>query len=330
MPVYFYWGEDDYRLQRAVNHLREQVLDPMWVSFNFDKIGSEQADAVMVALNQLMTPVLGGGGRLVWLVNTSLGQRSNEDILAELSRTLPNVPDNAHLLLTSPSKPDGRSKVVKLLQQHAEVKEFALTPTWKTEDLLANVRQAAQQAGVKLSAAAQELLSEAVGNDTRQLVMELEKLRLFAAGKELSVAEVASLVTASSQNSLQLAAVIRQGDTNKALGLVADLIRQNEAPLRIVASLIRQFRTWMWVKLLSEAGERDPQVIAKAADIGNPKRVYILQKEVQRLSASQFLATLPILLDLEVGLKQGAEPITTLQTKIIQLCQIFANAAAFK
>jgi DNA polymerase III subunit delta len=35
------------------------------------------------------------------------------------------------------------------------------------------------------------------------------------------------------------------------------------------------------------------------------------------------LATLPILLDLEVGLKQGAEPITTLQTKIIQLCQVF-------
>jgi DNA polymerase III subunit delta len=330
MPVYFYWGEDDYRLQRAANHLREQVLDPMWVSFNFDKIGPEHPDAVIVALNQVMTPVLGSGGRLVWLVNTSLGQRSNEDILAELSRTLPNIPDNAHLLLTSPSKPDGRSKVVKLLQQHADVKEFALTPTWKTEDLLANVRQAAQQAGVKLAAAAQELLSEAVGNDTRQLVMELEKLRLFAEGKELTVAEVASLVTASSQNSLQLAAVIRQGDTSKALGLVADLIRQNEAPLRIVASLTRQFRTWMWVKLLSEAGERDPQVIAKAADIGNPKRVYILQKEVQRLTAAQLLATLPILLDLEVGLKQGAEPITTLQTKIIQLCQVFANSATFQ
>lgn len=325
MPVYFYWGDDDYRLQAAVNRLRDNVLDPSWVSFNLDKIGPEQPDAVMSALNQVMSPPFGTGGRLVWLVNTSLGQRSNEDVLAELSRTLPNIPPDSHLLLTSNSKPDGRSKAVKLLQQHGEVQEFSLTPTWKTEDLLANVRQVAQQTGVKLAPAAQELLTEAVGNDTRQLFMELEKLRLFGGERELSAAEVASLVTTSSQNSLQLAAVIRQGDTAQALGLVADLIRQNEAPLRIVASLTRQFRTWMWVKLLSEAGERETQVIARAAEIGNPKRVYFLQKEVQRHRSTQFLATLPILLELEVGLKQGAEPITTLQTKIIQLCQIFMS-----
>jgi DNA polymerase III subunit delta len=261
----------------------------------------------------------------VWLVNTSLGQRSNEDVLAELGRTLPNIPADSHLLLTSSSKPDGRSKAVKLLQQHGEVQEFSLTPTWKTEDLLANVRQVAQQTGVKLAPAAQELLTDAVGNDTRQLFMELEKLRLFGGERELSAVEVASLVTTSSQNSLQLAAVIRQGETAQALGLVADLIRQNEAPLRITASLTRQFRTWMWVKLLSEAGERDTQVIARAAEIGNPKRVYFLQKEVQRHRLTQFLETLPILLELDVGLKQGAEPISTLQAKIIQLCQLFTS-----
>jgi DNA polymerase III subunit delta len=325
MSVYFYWGDDDYRLQQAVKQLRDNILDPTWISFNFDKIGPEQPDAVMQALNQVMSPPFGAGGRLVWLVNTTLGQRSNDDLLTELSRTLPNMPAESHLLLTSSNKPDGRSKAVKLLQQHAEVTEFALTPTWKTEDLLANVRRVAQQVKVKLAPEAQELLTEAVGNDTRQLWMELEKLRLFAGEREISAAEVASLVTSSSQNSLQLAAVIRQGATADALGLVGDLIRQNEAPLRIVASLTRQFRTWMWVKLLSEAGERDTQVIARAADIGNPKRVYILQKEVQRHPSAQFLAALPILLELEVGLKQGAEPMTTLQTKIIQLCQIFGT-----
>jgi DNA polymerase III subunit delta len=328
MPVYFYWGDDDFRLQQAVKQLREKVLDPTWASFNFDRIGAEQADGLMVALNQVMSPGFGGAARLVWLVNTSLGQRSNDEILAELSRTLPHIPAESHLLLTSNSKPDGRSKAVKLLQQYGEVREFALIPTWKTEDLLKNVRQMAQQAGVKLSADAQELLTEAVANDTRQLLMELEKLQLFAQGRELSAAEVGRLVTTSHQNSLQLATVIRQGDTPQALGLVADLIRQNEAPLRIIASLTRQFRTWMWVKLLSEAGERDPQVIAKAAEIGNPKRVYFLQKEVQRLKAAQLLETLPLLLDLEVSLKQGAEPITTLQTKVIQLCQIFATPSS--
>lgn len=34
MPIYFYWGEDDFTLNQAVNHLRDRVLDPAWVSFS--------------------------------------------------------------------------------------------------------------------------------------------------------------------------------------------------------------------------------------------------------------------------------------------------------
>jgi DNA polymerase III subunit delta len=332
MPLYFYWGDDEFRLQRAVMALRDRVLDPTWSSFNFDKISPEQPDGIVQGLNQAMSPPFGAGGRLVWLLNTTLGQRCSEDLLQELERTLVALPDSSHLLLTNASKPDGRNKATKLLQKYGEIREFALTPAWKTDELLQVTRQMAQQAGVKLDSQGLELLVQAVGNDTRQLQSELEKLRLYAnsgssesTSKPLTAREIAQLVTVTSQNSLQLAEAIRRGQTARALGLVTDLIQQNEAPLKISATLTRQFRTWLWIKLLTESGERDPQVIARAAEVGNPKRVYFLQKEVQSLSSTKLQATLALLLQLEVGLKQGSEAIATLQTKVIELCSLFAS-----
>ncbi len=325
MPIYLYWGEDDFTLQKAVAKLRDRVLDPQWVSFNYTSLSPEQPDAIMQGLNQAMTPPFGAGSRLVWLVDTTLAQQCSEDLLTELKRTLPVIPETTVLLLTCRSKPDGRLKSSQLLQKCAEIREFALIPPWKTEQLVQRVQQAAQEVGVKLTQTSADFIADSIGNDTRQLYSELEKLRLYAgvANKPMEVDAVAELVRANTQNSLQLAAAIRSGDAAQALALVAELINRNEPALRIVATLIGQFRIWLWVKLIMETGQRDERAIAQAAEVGNPKRVYFLQQDVLPLSLQQLVSTLPLLLELEVSLKQGAEEMLALQTKVIELCRLF-------
>jgi DNA polymerase-3 subunit delta len=322
MAIYWFWGEDEFAISRAIALLRQQVLDPDWSSFNADRIPPDQPDSVLQALNQAMTPPFGMGSRFVWLVDTTLAQRCSEDLLTELDRTLPALLETTVLLLTSTSKPDGRLKSTKLLQKYAEIREFPVIPPWKTDLLVKQVRQTAQTVGVKLTAGAIDLLTEAVGNNTRQLYTELEKLRLFAgdAKQPLDETAVAVLVTVSTQNTLKLAAAIRQGQVAIALDLVADLLRQNEPAPVIVKSLVGQFRTWLWVKLMLKSGERDEQTIAQAAELSNPKRLYFLKKEVEPLSLPVLLQTLPILLELEAALKSGAEELATLQTKIVELC----------
>jgi DNA polymerase III subunit delta len=326
MPIYFYWGEDDFALNQAVSALRDRTLDPDWASFNFDKISPDQADGIVQALNLAMTPVFGTGDRLVWLADTPLAQKCPEDLLGELERTLPNILETTVLLFTSTTKPDGRLKSTKLLQKVGDFREFSPISPWKTDLLVENVRQVAQTVGVKLSPRAIDLLAEAVGNNSRQLYSEMEKLRLYmGTGKEpLSEAAVANLVTAHTQNSLQLAAAIRQGDTAKALTLVSDLFSRNEPALRIVATLVGQFRSRLWIKLLTEAGERDEKEIARLAEVGNPKQIYYLQKEVKPLRLASLQKTLPILLELEFGLKFGADPLELMQMKVIELCQLYS------
>ncbi|MGD2184206.1 DNA polymerase III subunit delta [Lusitaniella coriacea] len=324
MPIYLFWGEDDFAMNQEIVKLREDILDPNWFQFNYHKISGDRPEDIQEALNQAMTPVFGSGGRLVWLENCSICQQCSEELLSELKRTLPNLPASSTLLLSAKKKPDGRNKATKLLQKLATLREFSPISPWKTDALVTRVEQTAKTMGVKLTRQATTLLAESVGNNTRQLWNELEKLQLWSGGSPKPIDEtiVSRLVVVNTQNSLQLAAAIRTGDSARALELVADLLQRNEPPLKIVATLIGQFRTWLTIRLLVDSGEKDDRAIAKAAEVGNPKRIYFLRKEIQPLNAQQLLATLPLLLALEVSLKRGAEPFATLQTNILQLCQI--------
>lgn len=325
MPVYLYWGDDEFSLAKAVDALRESILDPSWSTFNFDKILPDSPNAVISGLNQAMTPPFGLGSRFVWLVNSPITQHCPEDLVKELQRTLGVIPETTTLLLTTPNKPDGRLKSTKILQQHATVQEFSRIPPWKTDQLEQRVKQVAAEIGVRLTSPGVELIAEAVGNDTQQLYNELEKLKLYAGNdaKPLKIEAIATLIQSNTQNSLKLANAIKAGNTDQALELVAALIEHNEPALKIVATLVGQFRTWLWVKLMIERQVKDEREIAKAAEIANPKRIYFLRQEVQSMTVHQLQQTLPLLLELETQLKRGADEISTLQTQIIALCYLF-------
>lgn len=322
MPIYFFWGEDDFAMNQSIQGLRTEVLDPQWIDFNFDRFSGEESDSVIQALTQTLTPPFGMGGRLIWVQETTLGQQCSSDLFKELERTFPQIPDHGHLLFTSGKKPDGRLPSTKLLHQAAQVKEFPLLPPWQTEALRQRTQQVAQSQGVHLAPRAIALLAEAVGNDTRRLWNELGKLKLYQGDRPqpLTAEEVGQLVTSSSQTSLQLAQAILQGDSSRALGLLEDLLNLNHEPaLRVVATLVGQFRLWTMVQLLQEQGEKDDK-IAQAAELGNPKRLYFIRQELGRTPSTKLLPCLPILADLEYQLKRGGDPLSSCQTHIVELC----------
>jgi DNA polymerase III subunit delta len=325
MSVILYWGDDDFAIAKAVSAIQSSAIDPAWVSFNYEKITPDHEDAAIAALDSAMTPPFGTGKRLVWLVDPTLIQQCSEQLLAELERTLPQVPATTILLLTSKNKPDGRLKSTKTIQKYANVQEFSLISPWKTEELSQRVQIVAKELGLKLTPDAIQLLAQSVGNNTRQLYLELDKLQLLAGGEgqQIDRVMVASLVVANTQNSLQLAAAIRQGDVGTSLQLITELINHNEPALKIVATLVGQFRTWLWVKMLLDAGEKDDRVIATAAGLGNPKRLFFIKQELQSTTTDRLAASLPKLLDLEFNLKRGGDTTSTLQIYTIELCQIF-------
>ncbi|MGK7910648.1 MAG: DNA polymerase III subunit delta [Synechococcus sp.] len=326
MPIYLYWGDDRYSLKKAVQALQTKVLDDAWIAFNFDRLGAGAEDA-QTGFNQAMTPPLGMGDRLVWLENTQIVQQCSDDLMQELERTLTALPDTTHLLLTAAGKPDGRLKSTKFLKKVAKVREFKQIAPWDTDGLMDAVKAAARDKQLELNGAATALLAEAVGNDRRQLEMELEKLSLYVPAGKVTAAAVRELVPASADNTFQLAGHLRSGDTEKALQVLMRLLARNEPPLKMVAVLVGQFRTWLWVRVALDSGERDNKAIAQMAELGNPKRVYFLQKDVRSMSSRQLYRVMERLLDLDYQLKRGQDATRSLQTACIQIATLCGQQA---
>lgn len=324
MAIYLYWGEDDFAMSQAISTLKQDNLDRDWIQFNYDKFAGDKEDSILSALMQVMTPPFGGGDRVVWLFETNICQSCSEELLTQLQRTISQIPDSTHFLLTTSKKPDARIKSTKLINKYAKVIEFSLISPWQTEILVKKVEEVAQEKQINLTNSAIKILANCVGNDSRLLWQELEKLAIYQGDNSLPIDEetVKSLVNVSTQNSLQLAQAILDRNISLALTLVQDLITLNEPALRIVATLVGQFRTWAIVKTMIESGEKDEKKIAESADIGNPKRIYFLRQEIKNRSSKELLSSLPILLELESSLKLGADPLNALETKIIELCNV--------
>ena len=62
------------------------------------------------------------------------------------------------------------------------------------------------------------------------------------------------------------------------------------------------------MSLSRDSVSRDVNVIAKAAGIGNPKRIYVMRKQLQGRPPQRFLTLLSRLLEVEAALKRGAKP----------------------
>jgi DNA polymerase-3 subunit delta len=322
MPVHLYWGDDEAARQRAVEALVERLVDPAWGAINLSRLdGNDPAQAAR-ALEEARTPPFGGGARLVVLQRSPFCSQCPAELAERLEASLGLIPETCHLLLVSPGKPDARLRTTKALRKLAEEQSFALPAIWDGDGQLALVQRTAASLGLALEPAAAQALAEAIGSDSSRLASELEKLALFsgatagggAAGGRgpgpitITAAAVTALIGGQATSSLAVGEALLAGRPADAIGLVDALLLANEPALRIVAALSSQIRGWLWVSLLEQSGETDVAVIAAAAGIGNPKRIYVMRKQIRGRSPAKILNLLSRLLEVEAALKRGADP----------------------
>lgn len=308
MPIHLYWGDDEAGRQRAVEALIAAVVDPSWQSINLTRLDGNDAAQAAVALREARTPPLGGGDRVVLLQRSPFCSACPAELAVALEESLGLIPEHSHLVLVSPGKPDARLRTTKSLRAVAQEQSFALPAVWDGGGQLELVRRTAKSLGQALTPEAVEALAEAIGSDSARLASELEKLALYCGNRPIDGAAVAALVGSQATTSLQLGEALLRGDLGEAIALLDALVTAGEPPLRIVAALTSQIRGWLWVSLLEAQGEQDVAVIARAAGIGNPKRIYVMRKQIRGRPGRLFLDLLGQLLDVEAALKRGAEP----------------------
>lgn len=318
MPVCILWGEDDFEIALRVKELIEQAVDPDCKDFNYSQYDATKA--IGEILSEILTFPAIAGGRLIYLKDSTICNACPVEVLQQLECILPKIPSTNVLLISSKTKPDSRTKLGKLLIKHSSLEEFSLTPAWDNEASISKVNKLANKLEIKISRPAIALLIESVSSSSSKLYSELEKLKTFTGGRQIEVGNVSLLVTNTNGSALKLASAILASDTTIALKLTDDLLNSNEPALKIVATLVTTFRTWLTVKVCTLAGWQNDGAIASLADIKNPKRLYFLRQEVANVPVERLRQALPLLLELELTLKEGADEKRSLQKQIIRLC----------
>ena len=311
MPFHLYWGDDDAARNRAIEALVTQLVDPAWGSINLSRLDGGDLGQAAQALGEARTPPFGSGARVVVVQRSPFCNQCPAELAEQLEASLELLPADCHLILVNPAKPDARLRTTKALQKLVKAGQgfeasFALPAVWDGAGQIELVQRTAHSLGLRLEPAAAEALASAIGSDSARLASELEKLSLYGGqAPTITAAAVEALVGSQATNSLAVGDALLAGKAADAIALVDALLEANEPALRIVAALSSQIRGWLWVSLLEQAGEQDVAVIAKAAGIGNPKRIYVMRKQIRGKSPQLFLRLLSQLLEVEAALKRG-------------------------
>lgn len=314
MPIHLIWGDDAAARDRALQGLIDTVIDPSWSSINLSRLDGADAGQAAQALDEARTPPFGGGDRVVLLQRSPFCNACPAELADRFEAALELIPDNSNLVLVNPAKPDGRLRTTKALQKRIkqgldQEQRFVLPAVWDGAGQRQLVVRTAIAVGLTLEPKAIDALVDAIGNDSARLESELRKLALRAGdGGAVSHSLVEELVGGMATNALQVGDALLEGNPGDAIARWDALIDAGEPALRIVATLTGQIRGWLWVSLLEQQGERDVAVIAKAAGIGNPKRIYVMRKQLQGRPPKRFLSLLGRLLEVEARLKRGALP----------------------
>ena len=311
MPIHLIWGDDAAARDRAIDALIQRVVEPSWSSLNLSRLDGAETGQALQALEEARTPPFAAGERLVLLQRSPFCNGCPAELADRFEAALALVPDSSHLVLVNPAKPDGRLRTTKALQKRIKAgqdheQSFPLPAAWDGNGQRQLVQRTAEALGLSVDANAIDALVEAIGTDSARLESELRKLSLRTT--TINGDLVRELVGGRSTNALAVGDALLEGNPGEAIARWDALIDAGEPALRIIATLTGQIRGWLWVSLLEQQGERDVAVIAKAAGIGNPKRIYVMRKQLQGRQPKRFLSLLSRLLEVEARLKRGTLP----------------------
>ncbi len=324
MPIHLISGNDLGSSDNAIEKLIKGIIDPAWSSLNLSRLDGQDISQANQALEEMQSPPFGAGGRVILVKRSPFCNGCSAELTSKFEAAIKHIPEDTHLILNNLNKPDKRLKTTKLIQKlihnsQATESTFILPAIWDTDGKRLLVKRTAEKLNLRIEEEAITALIEAIGNDSSRLISELGKLALLEESKinsrpkdkgilKISKASVNELIEGMSTNSLEIGTYLLNGNFVEAILRTDALLNEGEPALRIVATLSGQARGWLWVKLLQEVNNQDVAYIAKQAGISNPKRVYVIRKQIEGKSTDFLIELLRRILKIETLLKKGKIP----------------------
>ena len=253
MTVHFFYGEEDYDIDKAVDLMRAK-LDKNFAAMNY----RVYTNPGFVELTQILRTQPMMFGNMLIVVNcggyfSDKGGGFDDKQLAEIETLIQESPENIDIVFVwklprgEGKKPDTRRKLYKILAK-TNCRVFDSLKTYQIAELTARIKGIAKEKDISLDNAACNALIEQIGNNLREFEAELEKLKLLAYPEKKIGEKLVRDNCISNQDLFNLTDYIMKNEKDKAL-MEFRLLTDKKHPLEILSAVQTMLRKWIVIKL---------------------------------------------------------------------------------
>ena len=305
-PILVLTGEDVGQFEWLKKDILKKIgYDPS--DLNYSYFDMKEASYAEVELDLVSLPFFADEKIVILdhLLDLTTAKKRNltDEDLKQFENYLENPSESTRLVIFAEGKLDSKRRLVKLLKRDAQIIE-ATTP--KEQDLKCYFASQAQELGIQFVGDSLDQLLLKSGYDFGELQKNLALLQAYKEDGQITLQDIKEVVPKSLQDNIfDLTQMILQRQIDQARNLVKDLRLQGEDEIKLIAILLGQFRMFSQVKIFSEEGQSESQIVASLSDLSgrkvNPYQVKFALRDSRRLSLS-FLMTF---IETDYAIKSG-------------------------
>ena len=197
-------------------------------------------------------------------------------------------------------KLDSRRKLFKLLSKQ-NAQEFKTIPTYKVDEITSWINKYARKIGIKVEQEASLTLIEQIGNNLREFVNELDKLKLAVYPEKIVTKNDVKVNCITNEDLFNFTDYLMTNKTDLALLEFRKLL-QKKHELEIMSALQTMLRKWILIKL----NEKKISTFEISKLTGMHE--FVIQKNMQKMknhSLRDLIKLKQNLIDAEYKIKSG-------------------------
>ncbi len=285
MPVYLFWGEEEFNLNNKIKALKDKILDPAWSMLNHKKL--KEPDLLQLT-ETLQTLPMSFGNMLIEIEANTIFLRGNrkfsssDPLVKKLIEILENINDKVYVLFVchiprdSGKKIDSTIKLTKTIDKIGKIEAFNPFKFYQDKEIAGWIQKNALEKNIKISTdAALELLHN-TGSNLRKLSSEIDKIALYVHPEKLIKKQDVLDLCSSHKNIFLLAEYWLQANKFEALNELHKLL-ETDHELKIMATLQTFIRKW--IKIKSESRNKNAYEISQSLGMNK----FLVEKDLQKL-----------------------------------------------
>ena len=309
-PILVLTGEDVGQFEWLKKDILKKIgYDPS--DLNYSYFDMKEASYAEVELDLVSLPFFADEKIVILdhLLDLTTAKKRNltDEDLKQFENYLENPSESTRLVIFAEGKLDSKRRLVKLLKRDAQIIE-ATTP--KEQDLKRYFSGQAQELGLHFVGDSLDQLLLKSGYDFGELQKNLALLQAYKEDGQITLQDIEEVVPKSLQDNIfDLTQMILKRQIDQARNLVKDLRLQGEDEIKLIAILLSQFRMYSQVKIFSEEGQSESQIVANLSDLSgrkvNPYQVKFALRDSRRLSLSFLKQAMMIFIEADYAIKSG-------------------------